>query len=314
MQNSVAVRNTLSKALIVDNDYSLFKTNNAVKIKKVKRIKLKTQFLTYILCTNRLQVFLSALLLFVFSHQPAFATNNCEILKVGGNSSWQPVGYLNKNTNQLTGISYDLIKYIGQELNIPVQISSALPWKRLLKTVQEGKLDILLAAYKTEERAKSFHYSTPYYANEARIFVKKGREFKFKKFEDLHGLKGIIPLGGSYGEDFDNFAKKNGSLFVNVSSYGSNFKLKFLQPVLQGYADYFIRDYQDGLSHLKKNNLTDQFITLPVPVSKLNVHFLISRNASCADLLPKVNRIVKHAKNNGVLKKIISQYQVTHQN
>jgi ABC-type amino acid transport substrate-binding protein len=135
------------------------------------------------------------------------AAEQCKILKVGGSTAWQPIGYVSKKSKKLVGISYDLINHIGNKLNIPINIK-ALPWKRLLKTVKTGDWDIITAAYKTDERKILYHYSIPYFSNEVRVFVPKGGEFVFKQLEHLAGRIGIKPSGGSYGQTFDDFAKK----------------------------------------------------------------------------------------------------------
>ncbi len=64
---------------------------------------------------------------------------------------WAPYLYLDKATNQITGISHDLIQIIGKKLNFPVEFLTDLPWKRVLNKVKVGELYVC-AAYWNEER------------------------------------------------------------------------------------------------------------------------------------------------------------------
>ncbi|WP_157576973.1 hypothetical protein [Pseudoalteromonas rubra] len=45
-----------------------------------------------------------------------------------------------------------MLEYIGEQLNLPIWVAPPLPWKRVLKMVEVGLLDVVSGAYKTELR------------------------------------------------------------------------------------------------------------------------------------------------------------------
>lgn len=230
-------------------------------------------------------------------------SQDCEILKVGGTDKWLPVTFLNPETNQPTGIANDFITFIGHELGIPVSIDMETPWKRILANTKVGTTDLVNALYWTEERASFYQYSSAYFANESRLFVLKGNEFKFESFEDLTHLTGMASLGASFGDEFDSFAKQN-----QLDIFRGKSKEHSIKMLLAKRVDYFIQDYLDASMYLKQQNLQDKIVALPHPVSTTDVYFGISRLSPCANLVPQINQLIDNAKQNGTLQRIVDSY------
>ncbi len=227
----------------------------------------------------------------------------CKVLRVGGTIDWLPVAFLEEETEKPIGIAHDLARYVAEQLNMPIDLNAKLPWKRMLEYLEEGDLDMCAAIYWTEERDELYQYTVPYFTNEARVFVLKGKEFEFESFEDLIGLRGGIPAGGSFGEEFDTFAEKH-----NLKLEGVKTKFQMTQKVMAGRNDYFIQDYLDGMMYLKKEGLQDKFTALPHPVSTTGVYFAFSRQSPCVKLVPQVNEIIEKAKEDGTIEAIVDKY------
>lgn len=227
----------------------------------------------------------------------------CQVLRVGGTDGWLPVAYLNQATKEPEGIAHDFAKIVGNKLNIPVKIDATLPWKRMLQYTEDGNLDMVAAIYWTKERADLYQYTASYFVNEAWVFVVKGKEFPFEKFEDLIGRVGGIPLGGSFGEAFDTFAKDHQLKLEEVGT-----KEQMAKKILAGRNDYFIQDYLDGIMYLKQAGLQDQIVALPHPVAITEVYFALSRKSPCISLVPHINGIIDNAKRDGTLQAIIDKY------
>ncbi|NQY92967.1 MAG: amino acid ABC transporter substrate-binding protein [Campylobacteraceae bacterium] len=241
------------------------------------------------------------ILFIIFFHITLFA-NECKVLQVGGTNDWYPINFIDKKTNKTEGIAYDLIREIGDKLDVKVEIYAFYPWKRMLDYVEDGKLDMVSALYWTEERAKSYTYTEPYLINEARAFVLKDKKFKLEKLEDLIGLRGGIPFGGSYGGEFDSFAKKNLKLLYTYK------KEQHIGMLLLDRFDYFILDYDDGMIYLKNNGLEDKIVALDYPISTTSVYFAFSKQSPCLKLLDSINQLILDSKSDGTLDSIIHKY------
>ncbi len=244
----------------------------------------------------------SFLICFILFFNVSLLAQECKVLRVGGAPGWYPVSYVDEGTNKPKGIAYDFAKVIGKKLNLEVEVYASYPWKRMLKYVEIGKLDLVAALYWTSEREKVYTYTEPYLVNEARAFVLKSKKFKLEKYEDLIGLRGGTPFGGTYGDKFDSFAKAN----LNLTH--SSTKKQHIGLLLKERIQYFILDYQDGMTYLKQNGLENKIIALDYPISTTKVYFAFSKQSPCIKLLDSINKMIIDSKSNGTLEEIILKY------
>lgn len=230
-------------------------------------------------------------------------SEQCETLRVGGASGWLPITYVNPASEDHEGIALDLLRHIAKQLQIPLQIDLAIPWKRTLSYLESGELDLVLAMYKTNPRAALYHFTLPYFDNQARVFVLEDQAFEFNHFEDLMGRVGGVPFGGSFGEDFDTFSKKSGVALQYLES-----KEQLVELLLLGRIDYFIQDHLDAVLYMESQGLKQEIIALEHPLASESVHFALSRHSACAALLPKINQLIIAAKHDGSLDAIMAPY------
>jgi len=228
---------------------------------------------------------------------------NCKTLKVSGANYWLPVSYIDPLSKDSQGISIDLLKYIASQLAIPVETDLTVPWKRVLDNLANGNIDLVSAMYKTRSREKKYHFTNSYFTNEVKIFVMKGKKFPFKRLEDLKGRTGGIPIGSSFGEEFDQFSSNN-----SLNLIGLKTKNQLVGMLQLGRIDYFIQDKLDAQIYLKKHNLSDSIVALTNSISFEDVHFSLSRQSPCASLLPQINTIIQTAQYDGTLQKIIDHH------
>ncbi|MCP4671028.1 MAG: amino acid ABC transporter substrate-binding protein [Desulfobacula sp.] len=255
------------------------------------------------LSLKRILTILTIIILFPIH---SFADQNKTLHISAGTEGWLPVAYKDINTNNVKGLSYDVIEEIAKRLNIVLKINR-VPWKRMLKMLEIGDLDMAIAIYWNSERDKHFLYSTPYFQNEARIFVKKGKEFNLNKLEDLVPYTGIIPAGGSFGERFDSFAKNDLKLY-QLPGNDLRAKKKKINLILLERYDFFIQDYLDGMMYINQAGFNDKIVPLPYVINKTNVHFAMSKKSKKNVILPKINEIIKSMVEDGSIEKMAKTY------
>jgi polar amino acid transport system substrate-binding protein len=107
------------------------------------------------------------------------------------------------------------IKAIFSRLGVEVDVQ-ALPWKRALKSGEEGKAAVG-GIYKNKKRLEIYDYSQPIFEETLAIYVRKGNAFPFKDLSDLKGKNIGINRGWSYGEAFDK-ARKEGLFKVQEAN------------------------------------------------------------------------------------------------
>lgn len=226
---------------------------------------------------------------------------SCTSVRINGSSGWYPVSIFFEDTQKLEGLALDVAREVFRRLEIPVTVEPKTPWKRMLKQLRNGDLDILLGAYWTEERALTYSYSDPIFKDEIAEFVPKGEEFPLDEFGDLIGRIGLRPMGGSYGEEFDRYAKAN--LFFHESV--EDFSLTLLGA---GRADYVVLGRYDGIHQLRETGELDRIVDLPWPVVSNNVHFMLSNISPCNSLLEDINKVIRDLHDEGFIKELEAQY------
>jgi len=226
---------------------------------------------------------------------------DCQVLKVSGSMGWNPLIIKNTETDQISGMGYDLAQEIGTRLKIPIKFIE-LPWKRVLHYLEQGELDIVLGIYWTQQRSKDYLYSSSIFQNEARVFVHKDKQFAFESLEDLIGKKGDIPLGASFGDEFDQFAEKKLEI-ENVGVKKSAFK-----RLLTFRSDYYVSDYFDVMWELRKQGLNDKIVPLPRAVSNTRVYVAVSRKSPCSYLAAEFTNLIEIFKHDGTMDSIIGRY------
>ena len=100
-------------------------------------------------------------------------------LVIGMEGNWSPWTYHDEKTGELTGLEVDIAKLIAEGLGVEPVFQEA-PWDALLAGVDAGRFDIICngVGY-TEERAKSYSFTTPYvYSNKVLVVAENNEEIK----------------------------------------------------------------------------------------------------------------------------------------
>jgi len=251
------------------------------------------------------KILISVCLTFLSIHCLA---QECKQIRVAsGAFNWEPISYQNKETLKYYGVAFDVLNEVVKRLDLSVIILD-LPFKRLLMYLENGSLDIALALYKNKERETKYLYTRPYFSNEARIFVKKGKEFPFNSLEDLVGRDGMAPAGGSFGDKFDSFANANLNRNLHIL-YKKPFKETFHKFIINERKDYYIADFLDGMMGIKRAGLEDEIVPLAHPIGKNDVHFAFSRKSHCTYLIDDINQTIEQLMLEGFVSRLTEKYK-----
>ncbi|WP_085908564.1 substrate-binding periplasmic protein [Kiloniella majae] len=229
------------------------------------------------------------------------ASDNCTSFSGNGINNWYPFVY-RKDDGQLTGIvvdgTHEALKRIGLKLNIV----NDKPWKRILYDMEQGNVDMVLGAYWNKERAAQYLYSEQLGTDELRVFVKDGNQFSLTSPQDLIGRSGMRLLGGSLGDEFDNFANRHLD-FIEVPKSDS-----IVIMLQNNRADYGILGYVEGLQHTHALDLEETVVPLEMPILSNAMHVMINKNANCAHRVDEMNRAIQDMRDDGTLQKIIDDH------
>ncbi|MBA4366883.1 MAG: histidine kinase [Desulfobacterium sp.] len=117
---------------------------------------------------------------------------------VGGEINYPPYSYIDRKGEQ-TGFSVELTKAIARVMGIDVQIRLT-SWPEARKALDEGRVDIILGMFYSEDRAKIYDFSPPFSINSDSIFARRNSP-AVKSIEDLRNRE-IIVMRGEVMHDY----------------------------------------------------------------------------------------------------------------
>jgi polar amino acid transport system substrate-binding protein len=218
-----------------------------------------------------------------------------------GHPEWPPIMY--QSGDKIVGVGPELVQKIFNELDVNIESQYVGLWDEAQAKARTGEVDVLVAAYKTAEREAYMDYSIPYTVDSVALFVKKGSDFKFAKWEDLIGKKGVATVGDSYGQDLDDFIKAKLDI-RRVDTAKEAFDM-----VEAGNVDYFVYAMYSGEKKIAEDNLGDKIQIMPTYVTIENFYITISKKSPLIKYLDQINVLIAKHKADGTIDRLIEKYK-----
>ncbi|NNF45878.1 MAG: transporter substrate-binding domain-containing protein, partial [Desulfofustis sp.] len=171
---------------------------------------------------------------------------------------------------------------IFTELSLPYSVRVLSDWERVQEAAKKGEIDLIVSAYRNDERNKYLNFSIPYLPEQTVIVVEKGREFKFSSWDALKGKRGVSGIGESYGQRFDSYRAEN----LDISYYRLE---RAIETLNLGKADYLIIDLYTALIYARLLHGEDSITILDPPVTTENFHLAVTKDSPLNDHLEAIN-------------------------
>jgi PAS domain S-box-containing protein len=120
------------------------------------------------------------------------------VLEVGSESGYPPFAIANE-AGEADGFSVDLFKSVTKVMGFQVRFRVGA-WSELLSALERGEIDALPMVSYSEQREKSFDFTTPHTISYATVFARKG-EGDISSETELKG-KNIIVMNGGAPHDY----------------------------------------------------------------------------------------------------------------
>ncbi len=219
-----------------------------------------------------------------------------------GHPEWPPIMF--QKGEVIDGAGPALVAKIFADLNIPISFPAEGAWDEVQAKAKTGEVDVLVAAYKTDERLTYMDYSESYTIDPIVLFVAKGKTFPYAKWDDLKTKKGVAMIGDSYGQEFDTYITSTPLQMARAST-----TQEALDMVASGKADYFIYSLYAGHVMLKDTNQLDKFEPLPTQVAEEDFYITISKKSPLIKYMPQINAEIQKYKADGTIDQLIAQYK-----
>ncbi|MBW2203919.1 MAG: transporter substrate-binding domain-containing protein, partial [Deltaproteobacteria bacterium] len=135
---------------------------------------------------------------------------------------------------------------------------------------------VIFGIYYNDVRAQYMNYIEPaYMLDPVVLMVPKGKAFRFNKWSDLIGKKGVTNKGESYGPEFDAYMADKLDV---VRGEGME---RCFQILLQDKADYMIVGLYPGIAEAKKLKVWDKIEIFPRQLNAFKMYVAFSKNSPC---------------------------------
>lgn len=217
------------------------------------------------------------LLSLLLSSSAVLAVGKCEHLVATGNPEYPPYLWRDpQNPQQLIGANADLLKEIGKQLGVTIDVLYTGPWSRAQNEARSGRVDLIAGAFLTLPRLETMDYVHPaFFTTSSVVWVRKGEAFEYNGWDDLRGRTGGTLVNNSFGQAFDSFAKANLSI-EEVPSL-----TQALQKLLLGRTDYVIYERYPGAALAATLGMQEDLETLEPPISSEGLYLTLSHNSAC---------------------------------
>jgi polar amino acid transport system substrate-binding protein len=245
---------------------------------------------------KRILVFVAAAMCLMLSSTAGAS----ETLIASGHPEYAPIMW--KENNAIVGAGPEIVRLIFKDLNVTVKTPYVGDWDKVQQEAKEGRVDVLVGLYMTQDRKAFFEYSNPYAKDPVVVFVAKGKAFPYDKWDDLIGKKGTTTVGDSFGQAFDKFLTEKLTV-TRSEKVEENFS-----KLLKGRADYFIYAMYSGIFEADKLGLAKKVELLPKEVCVENWYIGISKKSPYVKYLPQINKKLDELINNGTVDRLIEKY------
>jgi polar amino acid transport system substrate-binding protein len=199
-------------------------------------------------------------------------------------------------SDNMVGVGMDILHAFFDDLKIELK-SKIYPWARSLQYAESGEIDALLTVFYTRERAEFMDFPEHYLDIDVCVIVPRGKPFRFEKWEDLIGKRGIGIRGDSQGNEFDNFDRTKLNIFRVTDT-----RQAYGMLVYKNRMDYLIYVREAALIDAAKIGYSDKIEILPAPVTSQKLYIAFSKKSKYVKYVPALSEKITLWKSNGKIK------------
>ncbi|MFC3151414.1 substrate-binding periplasmic protein [Litoribrevibacter euphylliae] len=222
-----------------------------------------------------------------------------------GTLDYPPYIHYSEDRTNVEGAATDIVRAVFKEMNQPVTIR-IYPWARALTYLEEGKIDAVYTAYKTEERQEFAIFSKEVlFLQEVAFFKRKGSVIPFEG--DLHEVidHGIITISKvSYGSKFDDLQQQG--LFTNLHSVAT--AEQCLGMLLTRRVDLWINNRLGALYVASKHHKLDTIEEVRPLVQQVPSYIMFSKKNGLTKIRDQFDEQLKQLRADGRYNHLLKSY------
>ncbi|WP_130906014.1 transporter substrate-binding domain-containing protein [Pseudomonas sp. Sample_22] len=178
-----------------------------------------------------------------------------------------------------------------------------VPWARALLGVSEGRYDVLVNAWYTDERTKLGKFSGEYLVNRIRFLKRKDAPIEYSNLQQLHSYPIAVVRGYAYSPAFD---EDQSLQKIPVHSFAMAVRMVAADRVKLTLEDEYVARYYLAREPVKVRNAVE---FLPKPLSENGLHILVSlKNPRNEQIVAGFDRAIATMKADGSYERLLRQH------
>lgn len=201
------------------------------------------------------------------------------------------------------GLATDLVTRALVRAGYATQFEQ-VPWARALQGLGEGRYDVLVNAWFSDDRTHLGQFSAPYLINSIRLLQHKGANVTFKgKLESLHGQSVGVVRGYAYSPPFD---ADEAIEKVPVHNFSMAVRMLAVGRVNLTVEDEYVARYYLMQESPKVRNAVE---FVGQPLSENTLHILVSlKNPQHEQIVAGFDRAIAAMKADGSYGRLLHDY------
>nr|WP_241664448.1 transporter substrate-binding domain-containing protein [Ningiella ruwaisensis] len=189
---------------------------------------------------------------------------------------WSPYQYVDVD-DQVRGLDVELINEVTQDMGCDIEYIQGT-WVSLLQDLQDGEVDMLLGASKTESREEFAYFSEPYRTEEYAVYIRKDDE----EVAELADIQALIDEGKRIGVVSDYFYGDQMSEMLDDPAYSDQFVFSIMGELniarlLDMDIDAFVEDNFVGASMLRRKAMNDYIVVHGHQIETGDIYVMFSK-------------------------------------
>jgi polar amino acid transport system substrate-binding protein len=178
-----------------------------------------------------------------------------------------------------------------------------VPWARALLGVGEGRYDVLVNAWYTDDRTKLGQFSGEYLLNRVRFLKRKDTAIEYNNLQQLHTYPIAVVRGYAYSPEFDDDVSLQK---VPVHSFSMAVRMVAADRVKLTLEDEYVARYFLARESTKVRNAVE---FLPKALSENSLHILVSlKNPRHEQIVAGFDREIAAMKVDGSYQRLMEQH------
>jgi polar amino acid transport system substrate-binding protein len=196
------------------------------------------------------------------------------------------------------GLSTDLIRTALGRAGYTTEYEQ-VPWARAVHGVSEGRYDILINAWYSEDRTRIGQFSGDYLVNRLRFLKRKASSIDYQSLAQLHPYSIAVVRSYAYSPDFDSDADLKKVLVASFSTA--------VRMLAAGRVELTVEDEYAARFALSRepDEVRDNVEFLPKSLSENSLHILVSlKNPDHEKIVADFDKAIAAMKADGTYDKL----------